>query len=992
LLHVKKQRTSPLDSAGALRTVLIAMRRLTTSLFGAALAAVCFGAVGGAFQPVHAQPTTIGTAGRPLDTASVFDAGTMVRALTLAYDSGREEEAQKIWRRRAGRDAAARALLQGTIARLAYQLDDAERYYRAAAADTDGTVGAWAQLGSATIQVSKGGFPKAMEAFAATGVRMRALGDRHGLSEALLAQSLLALRVAGVDSAKALLRSASQSLPGDDPAAQARWQCVSLQIRTRGSERVADSTWRRVSDLVAPHGNRLRAECLFVRAQYVESLGNADRARALLDTVGILQDSARLWSGLSATRQWQGSSHLARGRYGLARTALSEARVYAKRGSSVGGEAWAVQELGRVAQAIGEMGDAFRNFTTARGLFLAAGDETGLVMADRTLAEAALLSRNLRVADSLYTALGGRLDRLVPQQRVPVLVARADLARQLGQTELGSQLLDSATATAQRRNSPGWAAEIRYQRGLVALANRRHRDAIAQWDTLLQLHPRLAGPAAFEVHMRWAEAHAGAGQFDDAWERFGLGKRGLDAWSRGFRRREDMLAVLQGRMFDWDRDLGIASIIARFAAAGRVPEALAMTEWRRVRAKEQMALQRGTLRIEGSNTVGTAVRVVDTAMLDARRLPALARGRLPVGTAVVSFAVGDGREPTTVFLLTRDTLISRILPPIDSLVDPIERFTAFLRAGRLQPTLAASLSEALLNPVLAVMPPHMQRLVIVPDGILHRLPFVALPGADGAPLLSHFEMVVSPSVEDALGSASSIARRSRGDMLLIGTPASMPSMPGDSVAWPPLPGARREIRVVRDLIRHSAVLDGRRAVRSTLSERLATGGRVLHVATHAATNPESASGTGFVITPSADDVEPGLFDLPALSAQPLPFDLVVLSACSSADGVLFSGQALHGLVSTALDTGARGVVATRWRLDDSAIVPYVEQFYNELLRGNDVVTALHRVRRSALADGASPALWANLEYFGDPTLQVELERRERSVWRRVADAMRQWLR
>lgn len=921
----------------------------------------------------------------------MFDAGTMVRALTLAYDRGREEEALRTWSQRAGRVVGARALLQGTIARLSYQFDEADRHYRTAAADTNGTVGAWALLGAAAIQVSRGGFPKAMEAFAQAGVRMRALGDRQGLFEALIAQSLLALRIAGVDSAQALLRSASQSLPTDDPAAQARWECVSLQVRIRGGAKVADSTWQRVTDRVAPHGNRLRAECLFVRAQYLESLGFAERSRVLLDTVGVLQDSARLWSGLSATRQWQGSTHLSRGRYGMARSALRQAREYAKRGSSVGGEAWAVQELGRVAQSIGVMGDALKNYATARRLFLEAGDETGLVMADRALAEAALLNRNFSVADSLYRILSGRMDRLVPQQRVAVLVARADLARQRGQTGLGSRLLDSAVVTAEQRNLPGWASEIRYQRGLVALANGQHREAIAQWDTLLRLQ-RLSGPAAFEVHMRWAEAHAGAGQFDEAWERFGVGKRGLDTWSRGFRRREDVLAVLQGRAFDWDRDLGIASMIARFSAAGRVPEALAMTEWRRIRAKEQMSLQRGSLRIEGSNTVGAVARVIDTAALDARRLPALSRGRLPVGTAVMSFAVGYGSEPTTVFLLTRDTVISRILPPIDSLADPIERFTAFLRAGRVPPAMAASLSEALLGPVRALIPPHVQRLVIVPDGILHRLPFAALLGSDGEPLLSHFETVVSPSVEDALGSASSIARRSRGDMLLIGTPAPMPSMPGDSVAWPSLPGARREIRVVRDLIRNSTVLDGRRAVRATLSQRFAEGGRVLHVATHAAMNPESASGTGFVITPSAGDEEPGLFDLPALAAQPLPFDLVVLSACSSGEGVLFSGQALHGLVTTALDGGARGVVATRWRLDDSAIVPYVELFYDELLRGNDVVTALHRVRRRALADGASPALWANLEYYGDPTLRVELERGEPSVWRRMADAVRQWLR
>jgi CHAT domain-containing protein len=126
----------------------------------------------------------------------------------------------------------------------------------------------------------------------------------------------------------------------------------------------------------------------------------------------------------------------------------------------------------------------------------------------------------------------------------------------------------------------------------------------------------------------------------------------------------------------------------------------------------------------------------------------------------------------------------------------------------------------------------------------------------------------------------------------------------------------------------------------------------------------------------------------------LPFDLVVLSACASGEGLLVTGQALHGLVSTALDAGARGVLASRWRVDDAAIVPHMNAFYRALLDGDDVVSALHRVRMSAMRGGVSPALWANLEYFGDPTLRVSLERRTeaRSMWARWSGALFGWLR
>ena len=153
-------------------------------------------------------------------------------------------------------------------------------------------------------------------------------------------------------------------------------------------------------------------------------------------------------------------------------------------------------------------------------------------------------------------------------------------------------------------------------------------------------------------------------------------------------------------------------------------------------------------------------------------------------------------------------------------------------------------------------------------------------------------------------------------------------------------------------------------------------------------DPSSYDGSGIVV--QATSSHDGLFDLGDLSAQPLPFDLVVFSACASGDGVMLSGQALHGLVSTALDAGARGVLATRWRVDDATIGPYMEAFYRAQIAGDDVVTALHRVRTAALRDGVSPSVWANLEYFGDPTLRVAFEARPASAWSRWSRAIQRW--
>lgn len=944
-----------------------------------------------AVPPAGAQRTAGGDAG----AAAAVDAGAMVRDLSRAYDEGAEDSAKRRWQANVGRNRMARALMEGTLARLAFHYDDADRHYQLAVTDTTGRVGAWALLGQAAVTVSRGGYRAAMQSFEQAASRLDRLGDRRGQGEALIGQALAVLRVVGVDSARTVLRTAGDIVPADDLLLRARWQCATLLVRTRAGERVADSTFTRVEREVAVHGNRVLAECLFTRAQYLESIGLAVPARNLLDTVATLQAAARLWHALSATRQWQGTTHLSRGNHGLARLALDEALAYAQRGASVNGEAWALQELGRVSQRVGATGDAHRYFSAARPRFEASGDEIGMLYADRALADAALLRRDFHTADSLYVALGSRVERLAPQQRVAVLVARSDLARRRGNPPASAQLLDSAARLARARNLPGWTAEIRYQRGLVALAEGQVVQAIAQWDTLLQ-QQNLRSPVRFEALSRRAEAQSLAGDFAAAWRTFGSAKLALDRWSTSLRRREDVLAALQDRNFDWDRDLGLATMIARFAAAGHNPEALALAEWRRVRGKEQAALQRGALHVDVSRPVGVALRGVDTSALDPRRLPTLARGRLPATTAIVSYVVGYGNEPTTAFIVTRDTVRSIPLPGIDSLVSPIERFVAFLRAGQRPEALAQSLSGAVLAPVVAALPGDVSRLVIVPDGELHRLPFAALPHPAGDPLIVHVELALAPSVEDALGGVASLARaatgRGRTQAVLVGAPTPMPRMPETTAPWPDLPGARAEVRVVNELLHDAFVLGGAQVTRAALMDRLAQGGRLLHVATHAVSDPTSFLRTGLVIAPSKGDQQTGLIDLPTLASQPMPFDLVVLSACSSGEGVLLTGQALHGLVSTALDAGARGVVATRWRVDDAAIVPHIRRFYEILLQRGDVVAAVHEVRLAAMRAGVSPAIWANLEYFGDPTLRVVLTPREPTAWSHLSGTWRRWLR
>lgn len=826
----------------------------------------------------------------------------------------------------------------------------------------------------------------------------RSAADSVRAAEALLNQAALVLRSMGPDSSARVYQAARALIPRGDSSLAVRAECAEQQVALQTRRRIADSVWTRLR-AAAEFSPRLSADCGFIQARYLESLGFQQRALVLLDTVARNFETVQHWQNLSAVRQWQGTLYIAGGNYGLARRHLDTALVLARLSGSVSGEGWVLQELGRMTQRLGAPEDAAQYFAEATARFTQAGDQLGVLYARRATAEGLLLRGQLTNADSAMEQLARDAQVLAPAMEVFMLVARADLNRQLGRGARSDSLLDVAGQLAQRRNTPGWAAEILYQRAVRDLQLGRMQSAQARFDSLLAR--RIQGPARFEVLMRKAETHARAGQLDSMSVTFLAAQQTLDRWRSGFRDRTMALAVLQDRAFDWDRDLGIATMIADVVRRGLLHEALAMAEWRRLRGQEQQTLQRGALRIDAAS--GTRVPVVTTTesasddprpvAFDVERLPALSRATLRAEQAVVSFIVGQGGEPGTAFVLTRDRIQAVSIMAVDSLREDLTTLLGFLEAGREPTPLLERLGAAVWTPVAAVLPATVRHVQIIPDAALHRLPFGLLRAADGSRLQDRLVLSFTSSVEEALGAVPRVARRpEHAGPLLIGAPQRMPRpLQGDSArrAWAPLPGAREELRALSARLADARLVVGEDATAERLAVERQRGGPVLHLATHVTARTGSYEQTAVALQPTAS--HDGLLRLPAFASSPLPFDLVVLSACASSDGVMQIGQGLHGLVSAALDAGARGVVATRWDMSDTGMTRFMLALYDTLAVQPNVAEALTAVRREFAARGESPAIWAAVEYYGDATLRLDVPRRRFSMWSRFTSTLRRWV-
>jgi CHAT domain-containing protein len=162
-----------------------------------------------------------------------------------------------------------------------------------------------------------------------------------------------------------------------------------------------------------------------------------------------------------------------------------------------------------------------------------------------------------------------------------------------------------------------------------------------------------------------------------------------------------------------------------------------------------------------------------------------------------------------------------------------------------------------------------------------------------------------------------------------------------------LPGSRLEVESIARLVPSTTTLLGSDASEQQLDHLLASGKlqgyRLLHFATHGEVARDRPEWSALILAqdrlPSAVEqarqgkkVYNGRLTVAAIRAGwQLDCDLVVLSACQTALGKYAEGDGLLGFAQAFLQKGARSVVMSRWKVDDTATALLMVRFYENLL-------------------------------------------------------------
>jgi CHAT domain-containing protein len=372
-------------------------------------------------------------------------------------------------------------------------------------------------------------------------------------------------------------------------------------------------------------------------------------------------------------------------------------------------------------------------------------------------------------------------------------------------------------------------------------------------------------------------------------------------------------------------------------------------------------------------------------------------------TALVEYALGD--ERSFVWTVTRSSVDVRQLPSRGDLEKAVRRAYGDVSVNDLSTngSLDRSLKELsalLVGPVRSVA---VHRVAIVADGALEYLPFAALPGRAGAPLLADYEVVMLPSVSTLAELRRNEAGRTYAPKLIaaiadpvfdahdvrvvsgqtngsaaasdatgprVGTDVRRSAAEAGVSGLDRLPYSRQEVDVIDTLVPSADRLtaldfDANRGL--MLGDSLRNY-RIVHIATHGLINSQHPELSGLVLSLVDRSGRPqnGFVQSYELYKTKLDADLVVLSACQTALGEEIRGEGLVSLTRPFMYAGVPRVVASLWQVPDRATAELMTRFYTGLVR--DHLSASAALRRAQLALRKNPR-WSRPYFWAGFTLQ-----------------------
>ena len=255
-----------------------------------------------------------------------------------------------------------------------------------------------------------------------------------------------------------------------------------------------------------------------------------------------------------------------------------------------------------------------------------------------------------------------------------------------------------------------------------------------------------------------------------------------------------------------------------------------------------------------------------------------------------------------------------------------------------------------------------KRLIIVPHGPLHYLPFQALR-MDGQYLIQRNPISIAPSISIAARLATRTPTTTA-QLLAFGNPTVNPDVAD------PLPGAEREVRELAQQF-PGATLFFNADANLTNFRADAPQSRLVHIAAHATVDALDPLHSKVLL--ADENGQPNYLQAKDVLGMNLHnVAMIALSACESGLGRVEDGDEVLGFTRSFLSAGTSTMLVSLWPVSDAATETLMTTLYADLAKGEQVQDAMRDAQLAVMANPATahPFYWAPFNLIGNWRLRI----------------------
>jgi CHAT domain-containing protein len=372
--------------------------------------------------------------------------------------------------------------------------------------------------------------------------------------------------------------------------------------------------------------------------------------------------------------------------------------------------------------------------------------------------------------------------------------------------------------------------------------------------------------------------------------------------------------------------------------------------------------------------------------------------QLDPDTIMLQYSLGE--KESYLWVIDQSTLHTYILPKRSDIettaqtfrfhISDPEQFQKFKIS-------ATKLTQQILTPAAAQL--GKKRLVIIPDGELHNIPFAALNTPNEItynPLLTDHEITNLPSASTIAILRTTVATKPRASktLAILADPIFRKDDPrltgktiqtnnnldlgeqsargraGRDLDLNRLPFTATEAKGILALVpnQDSTSAFGFDASYDWITDPKISQYRYVHLATHGFFDNDKPALSSIILS-SFDNQgrdRKAYLRFPDLFNLNLPTELVVLSACQTGLGNNIPGEGLVGMTRGLMYAGALRVAVSLWSVDDQATSDLMQDFYKNLWQAKQSHAAALRTAQLKLhQQGKAPYYWAAFTLQGE---------------------------